>query len=148
MYFNFFGGCTTLLSSAVKYSLVVMAIGLSAYVEKVNAQTPGSVLGTDQVMQGVQTNIVNEHPQLVSLLTQMQMDFSKSEVFPTEEQVRYVLSRTDSCTDRTVKDVLSDPDRRREVALIFYLDTYSKEGPKAAENVLVRLRGHPTTQKE
>ena len=65
----------------------------------------------------------------------LRADFDKLDAKPTEEQVHYVLSQTDSCTDVKPQDVLANPDESREVAWVLYLDAYSRGGQKRADKL-------------
>ncbi len=136
------GGCTSLLDLASKFPLLVAVLGLALFVQVANAQAPGAMLGTENVVESAQRKLVTERPGLVKQFTDLQSDFDKLDANPTEEQVRTVLKLTDACTDKTVKDVLSDSDLRRKVAWVLYLDTYSREGPDKANSLFVKSRGH------
>lgn len=144
MYFSF-GGCTTLFHLAVRYPAVVLALSLSGFVYQANSQAPGNLMGTDGVLQEVQKQVVakamkDSKGDLTAKVAGLKMEFDKVASDPTEEQVRTVLNFTDACTDATVKDVLSDPDKRREAAWLLYLDVYSREGPARANSLFPKQR--------
>lgn len=140
--YGMFGGCTTLFHAMIRYRLVAVAVALAGFVHLVNAEAPGNLMGTDGVLMEAQKQIVLDHPGLPAQVEKVEIEFEKLDVVPTEDQIRYVLGFTDACTDTSVQDVLSNPDRRREAAWLFYLDTWSREGPDKA-NALWKVKQNP-----
>ncbi len=129
-------GCTTFFHLFATFRLVIAAVGMAGLVSYVQGQAPGNLMGTTAVLEKYQAQIVAQNPNLPGQVQVARMEFDKYEVRLTDEQVRYVLKFTDACTDANVRDVLSDPDKRREAAWIFFLDLWSREGPVAANKLL------------
>jgi hypothetical protein len=144
--YGMFGGCTSLLHLAIQFPKITMMLGLAGMLHLLTIQAPGQMLGTEDVLRAAQAKIEQKHGGLDAKMLSLHDDFSKVYAEPTEEQVKTVLGYTDACTDRTVKDILSDPDMSREVAWLYFLDTYSREGPEKAEKLFIRPRGHTTAQ--
>ncbi len=132
------GGCLDLFHSALKFSTLAIAITLGGIVAAVANPGPGNRLGTEEYLAAVQAKVIAANPSVAVKAAEARMAFDKlGPVQPTEEQVRYVLGIVADCTDLRVKDVLSDPDERREAAWLLYLDTYSRHGPKSAALLFV-----------
>lgn len=141
--YGIFGSCTSLFHLAVQFPKIAMVVALAGFVQLANAHTPGNMMGTDSVLQDAQAQIEKANPTLQTEIVKLRADFDRVYKTPTEEQVRYVLSFTDSCTDKTVKEVLSNPDKRREAAWLLYLDTYAREGPSRANTLFVKNMSIP-----
>ncbi len=139
--YTWLGGCTTLFHLLTRNSLVIAAVGMAGLVSAVNSQAPGDLLGTNSVLESYQEKLVVAQPNLPGKIQVLRMEFDRFDVVLTDEQVKYVLKFSDACTDAAVKDVLSNPDKRREAAWIYFLDLWSREGPVAANKLLqVRKR--------
>jgi hypothetical protein len=77
---------------------------------------------------------------LAAQVDNLRVDFDRLDAKPTEEQVRYVLSQTDSCTDVKPQDVLANPDESRKVAWVLYEDAYAKGGQKQADKLFKKKK--------
>ena len=133
------GGCSSLLHLAIQFPALVLALTLSGFISQVPSNPgPGDRLGTQTVLVQVQDQIIKSHPDLMFKVVKLRADFDRLNAQPTEDQVRQVLHCTDACTDVSAKDVLSDPDERREAAWLLYLDTYSREGSTKAVKLFIR----------
>ena len=141
MYLNG-GGCSGLLHLMVKFRILALAFTLTGVVAHLQAGAPGQMMGTESVMQSLQNEVLKTHPWLTTQVDSLRKDFDNFNVHPTEDQVRYVLSILEPCTDESVEDVLSDPELAREAAWLLYLDSYAREGPRAA-NQLFRQSDSP-----
>lgn len=136
--YGMFGGCTTLFHLAVRYPVLVLFLGLGGLAHQVQSPGPGDRAGSEAVLAGMNDGFVAAHPELPEQARTLKANFDKTGFTPTEDQVGQVLRHTDACTDTSVKDVLSDPDKRWEAAWLFYLDTYSRDGPVAADKLFRR----------
>lgn len=137
MYGTIGGGCTTIFHLAVRHWIVAGMLGLAGLAANVPSNPgPGDRLGTDGNLAKIERKLVREHPDLANQLERLRLEFEKlGDVEPTEEQARYVLQFTDPCTDVSPKDAISEKDKRREAAWLFYLDTYAREGPIIANKL-------------
>ncbi len=146
MMYGMLGGCTTLFHLAVRYPLIVLSLSLAGFVSQVPSNPGvGDRMGTEAFLAQTQQSIISSHPGLPTE-SSLKVRFDALSPVLTEDQVRQVLKFTDACTDVSVKDVLSNPDERRDAAWLFYLDTYAREGPTKADQLFVR-RSPPTQKK-
>jgi hypothetical protein len=145
--YGMYGGCTTLFHLAVRYPILVLALTLTGFVHEVRAPGPGDRMGTVGVLSQLQQEIVKQHPDLPGRAHDLEGAFAVFEPALSEDAASYILSNTDACTDVSAEDILSDTDRRREAAWLFFLDTYSREGPMKAEQ-LFRSNSSPPVRKD
>jgi hypothetical protein len=137
MYGFTIGGATTFFHLAAKNpaaAIIVLAVGLSGLGGHVSANPgPGDRYGTSSILNAAGDRLVREHPELVAKVAEVRQRFQAlKNTEPNEEQVRKVLRVTDAATDARVRDVMADPERRKEAAWLIYLDVYGREGPQAA----------------
>jgi hypothetical protein len=133
--YGLFGGCTTLFHLAVRYPIIILALSFGGLVHEMQSPGVGDRMGTDAVLAQVQSEIVSTHPGLPMQVDGLKKSFEALSPKPTDAQIRQVLKFTDACTDASVKDVLSNPDKRREAAWLLYLYVYSREGPMKADKL-------------
>lgn len=126
------GGCTTLFHLAVRYPLVVFALSIVGFASNIPANPGvGDRLGTSSVVAHTQEDLVRENPTLVAEVDELRRTFDQKSI-PAEDDVRRLLRSTDTCTDVSVADVLSDAEKRREAAWLIYLDKRSRGKPRTA----------------
>ncbi len=142
--YGLFGGCTTLFHLAVRYPVLVLALGLAGFVSQVPSNPgPGDRLGTDGLLRSSQNRVMEIRSGLPTRVDNLKTSFSKLNAIPSQDQIQKVLMMTDACTDTRAEDVLSDPDMTRDTAWLLYLDTVSREGvPKA--DLLFNNRNGPS----
>jgi hypothetical protein len=117
-------------------ALLVLALGLAGFSQWASTSgPPGDSGGTEAMMNSAYTQLVKYYPWLPTQVESLRADFYKLKAEPSDEQVRHVLSILEPCTDMTVEEVQKDPAKRREAAWLLYLDTYAREGPKAAQQL-------------
>ncbi len=144
MYGLFGGACSGTFHLGVKYSMVVIALSLAGFTQYLTAAgLPGDQLGSQALLESAQEQLVKDAPWLPMQMASLRVDFDKLEAEPTEDQVRQVLSILEPCSDMTVKEVMKNPDERREAAWLLYLDVYVKEGKTKAEQLFNKQRGSP-----
>ncbi len=137
------GGCSGLfhmLAANRRLGVLVLSLGIAGVTTLVRTDTPGQRLGTEAVLVSVEEKMAKENPWLPTQSESLRANFDRLNPTPTEEQVRYVLSLLEPCTDTEVHDVLSDPAQRREAAWLYYLDTYSRYGAQRANQLFARSR--------
>lgn len=116
--------------------ILLATIGLTQFVNQAgNNPGPGDRYGTAESLTQIENKLIQDRSELKAQMVLIQANFDKLDAKPTEDQVRYVLRKTDACTDVKVQDVMSNPDDSRHAAWILYLDTYSRGGVKEADQL-------------
>lgn len=126
--YTMFGACSGLFHIAVKNPILILALSLGGFVSQASTGLPGDQLGTMSVLESTQQNIVADYPWLPSQVETLRVEYEKLNPIVNEDNVRTVLNILEPCSDMTVRDVLSDPIRRREAGWLLYLDAYAKGG--------------------
>lgn len=140
--YGLFGGCTTLFHLAVRYPVIVLALGLAGFVTQVPSNPgPGDRFGTVGVLNSSQNKVVAVRPNLPTTIEGYRTNFNRLNSVPTEDQINRVLMLTDACTDTQAKDVLSNPDMTRDAGWLLYLDTASREGIVKADSLFNNRNG-------
>lgn len=144
MYGLFGGACSGTFHLAVRNSILVLALTLAGFTHYLSASgLPGDQLGSQALLESAQKQLVKDAPWLTMQMASLRADFDKLGAEPTEDQVRQILSILEPCSDMTVKEVMKNPDERREAAWLLYLDVYVKEGRTKAEQLFNKQRGSP-----
>lgn len=133
--YSTYGGVSTYFHLAVKHPLLVFILFLVGFTAVFGNQAsggPGNALGTDHAYTVLEHRLLQDNPQLGPTVAGLQQQFDSLAAEPTEEQVKYVLGYTDAATDIRPKDILADPALKRDVAWLYFLDVYGRDGPQKA----------------
>ena len=144
--YGFSGGCTTLFHLAVRHPIIVLAFGIAGFVTQIPANPrPGDALGTEHLLTQVEKALLKEHPQLPDTERNARSDFIALGVQDVGDQrLSRVLDVLESCPDLKLSDL--NLVERTEIAFLFYLDWYGRDGPKKAGEIL-KNNSPPRTQK-
>ena len=140
--YTMFGACSGLFHLAVKNPILILALSLGGFISQATTGLPGDQLGTESVLESAQKNIVADYPWLPGQMETIRVEFEKLNPVISEESVRTLLSKLEPCSEMTVRDVLSDPAKRREAAWLLYLDAYARGGGPPATKRQVSLNKH------
>ncbi len=129
------GACSSLFHVAYRNPILVAVLGVAGFSGMLSSSPePGDTPGAKGILNARTGQILKQHPELAMKLVDIKGDFERS--YPTikddeiETEVKRVLSVTDACTDINVRDVMANPERRKEAAWVYYLDSlYERDHP-------------------
>jgi hypothetical protein len=126
--YGLFGGCSTAFHLFVRHPLAVGALSLLGLAGWLQSQPmgPGQRMGADAALARAEYTLLVHTPGLSDQIRGLRTVFDGMNIEPTEEQVHAVLRVTDACTDLDVRDVMKNPDLKKQAAWLYFLDAYAR----------------------